>query len=61
MPDGLNYVDSWLSEDMSVCYQIVETADPNLIAVWISRWSDLVEFEITPIMSGKEAAKRLPS
>jgi hypothetical protein len=46
LPDGLHYVDSWLTKDGARCFQLMETADPALFAVWMSRWSDLVNFEV---------------
>jgi len=30
-PAGLNYVSSWITADLSVCYQVMETADRVLL------------------------------
>ena len=59
MPEGLNYVGSWTSADLRRCFQIMETDDVTLLQQWVSDWSDLVEFEIVPIVSGKETAEAL--
>jgi hypothetical protein len=57
-PDGLGYVSSWVDTGMERCYQLMETADPNLIDQWIANWSDIVDFEIVPVITSKEAAER---
>jgi len=58
-PEGLNYVSSWVTEDLSSCYQIMETADRALLEEWMRHWSDLVDFEVHPIITSKEAAERV--
>jgi hypothetical protein len=37
----------------------METEDRGLIEAWIAQWSDLVEFEVYPVVSSKEAAERV--
>ena len=49
LPDGLNYLNSWASEELSVCYQLMETKSPELFELWFSQWQDLVDFELVPI------------
>jgi siroheme synthase len=34
----------------------MECEDPYLFQEWMSQWQDLVEFEIVPVVSSKEAA-----
>lgn len=55
-PEGLRYVSSWVSADMTRCYQVMECEDESLLSEWTARWSDLVEFEIVPVVTSKEAA-----
>lgn len=55
-PDGLRYVDSWVTSDFRRCYQVMECADPALLQEWIDRWRDLVDFEIIPVVTSSEAA-----
>jgi hypothetical protein len=57
-PEGLTYVSSWVDEPMAVCYQVMEAADRSLVDAWIVRWSDLVDFEVIPVMTSAEAAAR---
>ncbi|HEY8225639.1 MAG TPA: DUF3303 family protein [Pyrinomonadaceae bacterium] len=58
-PEGLSYVGSWVTPDLTRCYQIMETHDRALLEQWLANWSDLVEFEIHPVITSKEAAERI--
>jgi hypothetical protein len=55
-PAGLHYVGSWVTADLARCYQVMECSDRALLDEWIARWSDLVDFEIVPVMTSAEAA-----
>ena len=58
-PDGLAYVSSWTTEDLTTCYQLMETSDPSLLDGWMRHWSDLVDFEVHPVITSQEAARRV--
>jgi hypothetical protein len=55
MPTGLTYVNSWISKDLDVCYQVMETSDKDLLDQWISNWSDLTDFDVVETLSSEEA------
>lgn len=61
LPDGLRYVDSWVvdSDALDRCFQLMQTDDPELLDTWVACWSDLVEFDITPVITSSEAAARV--
>ena len=61
LPDGLRYVDSWVVDDgpLDRCFQLMETDDPALLAIWQERWADLNEFETVPVITSAEAAGRV--
>ena len=58
-PEGLQYVSSWVDERLERCFQLMETDDRKLLDEWIANWSDIVEFEIFPVISSKEAAEKI--
>jgi len=58
-PPGLVYVSSWVTEKMGRCYQLMETEDRALLDQWIANWSDIVDFEVYPVISSKEAVERI--
>lgn len=55
-PEGLRYVNSWVSHDLTTCYQIMECDDRALLDEWLSHWSDIVDFEVIPALTSAEAA-----
>ena len=55
-PDGLEYVSSWVETDYSRCFQVMQTDDRALLEEWIARWSDLIEFEVRPVLTSADAA-----
>ena len=60
LPAGLRYLESWVEQDgLSRCFQLMETADASLFDEWIASWSDLVEFEVVPVVTSQEAAARM--
>ncbi len=56
IPEGLRYVNSWVEPNFARCFQLMECDDPELFQEWISHWSDLVEFEVIPVVTSKEAS-----
>jgi len=58
LPDGLNYIDSWIEEDLGRCFQLMETDNPQLFQQWTACWNDLVDFEIVPVIKSATAAKK---
>jgi hypothetical protein len=58
-PEGVNYVDSWISEDVTICYQLMETDSAEKIYEWIGYWNDLADFEIIPVMTSANARKKV--
>lgn len=59
MPEGLTFVSSWVAADLSRCFQLMECGDVSLFQKWIAEWSDLMQFEIVPVIPGKETAAAL--
>ena len=57
-PSELHYINSWLSEDMSTCYQVMECVNRKYLEQWMTAWQDLVDFEVIPVMESKVAASK---
>ena len=59
LPEGLAVVDSWVSADLTVCYQLMACDDPLRLQEWIARWAEwgpLIQFEVVPVVPSKETA-----
>lgn len=60
-PEGLQYVSSWVDEELQRCFQLMETDHREYLDEWLANWNDLVEFEVYPVISSKEAAEKVSS
>jgi hypothetical protein len=60
-PEGLDYISSWVVDDLATCYQVMRTADRALLDQWMDNWADLVDFEVHPVITSSEAAERVAS
>ena len=58
-PEGLRYVDSWVTTDLTRCYQVMECDDRGLLDQWVAAWEDIVDFEVHPIITSAETAERV--
>ena len=56
MPAGLTYVDSWADASLSRVFQLMECDSVSLLHTWVANWEDLVDFEIVPVVPGREVA-----
>ena len=55
LPEGLKYIDSWITPDFSRCFQVMECADPRLLQEWVLQWRGTgVTFEILPVVPSAE-------
>lgn len=60
-PEGVRYISSWVDDKLERCFQLMESEERALIDEWIARWSDLVDFEVYPVMPSSEAVERVAS
>jgi hypothetical protein len=55
MPEGLEYVGSWIETNFDRCFQVMKCDDERLLHEWANRWSDLMEFEFVPVQTSEVA------
>ncbi len=58
-PASLKYQGSWTTDDLTVCYQVMETDNRALLDEWISHWNDIVDFEVLPALTSAQAQTRV--
>ena len=51
VPDGVEFVASWVTADLRRVFQVMECDDITLLQAWVANWEDIVEFEIVPVVS----------
>ena len=55
LPEGLEYVDSWIEPNFSRCFQLMRCDDPRLFQKWALEWRGLgMTLEIVPVVTSKE-------
>jgi uncharacterized protein DUF3303 len=57
MPEGLEYISSWIDLDFKICWQLMETENFTLFDRWIDNWRDLMDFEIVPVRTSAEMSE----
>ena len=58
-PEGLTYVGSWIEASFDRCFQLMECDDARLLQQWVVAWSDLIEFEIVPVVPSAETRQAI--
>jgi len=59
IPEGLEYVSSWIDVDMKICWQLMRAEDKSLFQRWIENWKDLTDFEIVPVRTSAEVREMM--
>ena len=55
LPEGLEFVDSWVEAGFGRCFQLMRCDDARLLQAWILGWADAgVTFEVVPVVPGAE-------
>jgi hypothetical protein len=57
IPEGVEFINSWIEENLQKCYQVMKSESPEKLEEWIDNWKDLVDFEVIPVISSDEAKK----
>jgi len=54
LPEGVAYHASWVDRARARCFQMMEAPDADALRPWVSRWEDLVDFEVIPVVTSGE-------
>ncbi len=55
LPPGVRYEASYVTADLTRCFQVMDYDDRPALEEWMARWSDLVDFEVLPVLSTNAA------
>ena len=58
-PDGVTHIDRWHSVAGNEGWHIADATDPKAIFDWVLHWSDIVSYEITPVVKDEELGELL--
>jgi len=54
LPEGVVYIESWIADDTTLCYQLMESPKVELVTQWTTHWSDLADFEIRAVQTSAD-------
>jgi Protein of unknown function (DUF3303) len=54
LPEGVAYHASWVEPGGARCYQVMEAESAEALQPWIDAWSDLVRFEVIPVLTSAD-------
>ncbi len=55
LPDGLQYIESWIEPNFARCFQLMACEDLRLLQEWVLQWRGCgVTFEIVPVVTSAE-------
>jgi len=58
LPEGLEFVDSWVEASFGRCFQLMRCDDASLLQEWVLAWRGTgVTFEIIPVLPGAQTAE----
>lgn len=58
LPAGVQYINSWIDEEVTTCYQVMESESSEKIHQWVQAWDDLADFEVIPVISSSQAKEK---
>jgi len=59
LPQEVKYINSWINEDMTLCYQVMESDSVDKLYEWFRNWNDIVDFKVIPVINSAEEKKRV--
>jgi len=54
-PPDVRYVSSWVTEELTECFQVMECDSRASLDAWMEHWNDLVDSEVVSVMTSEEA------
>ena len=59
MPEGLEYVSSWIDVCMKTCWQLMRAENESLFRAWTDNWKDLIDFEVVAVRTSSEVRRTM--
>ena len=54
LTDGVTYHASWMETNGTRCFQLMDANSSDQIKTWTSRWDDLIDFDIVPVLTSAD-------
>ena len=49
-PEGVKFINEWVDVSGGKSFTLFEANNSGDILAWVTAWSDIIEFEVTPVM-----------
>jgi uncharacterized protein YjaG (DUF416 family) len=59
LPQGVQYINSWIDETVSTCYQVMESESLEKLQEWIGHWKEFADFKVIPVISSAQAKDKV--
>ena len=59
LPEWVTYHADWVDAADVRCFQLMEASQSDSLTPWVSRWEDLVDFEIVPVLTSADFWSKL--
>ena len=59
LPDGVIFINSWINESVTICYQLMEAETLEKLHQWIEQWKEFADFEVVSVISSAEAKAKV--
>lgn len=53
-PSGVRMLGRWHAAEGNGGFFLAETEDPGAVAVWLQEWTDLIAFDVTPVLTDEQ-------
>jgi len=60
LPEGVVYHASWVDSAGERCFQVMDAPNQDALGIWMSRWQDLIDFEVVPVLTSSDFWAKAP-
>ena len=55
LPEGVEYIDSWINEEKTICFQLMQSTSAENLRLWIKEWNYYAYFEIIKVIISSDS------
>ncbi|WP_028980838.1 DUF3303 domain-containing protein [Sporocytophaga myxococcoides] len=58
IPEGVHYINSWIDEDLTTCYQVMESDSDEKMQEWVNMNKGPVDYEVIKVITSAQAKEK---
>jgi len=59
IPEGVLYINSWVDEDLTTCYQVMESESDEKMQEWVNMNKGPVDYEVIKVITSAQAKEKV--